>query len=72
MGEFMSNMRYIHALNTNTCTCPLQAAVVAMKRLLKGGAVPDTWAPNGSSALMLAASADATAALQVRREEQVT
>jgi hypothetical protein len=45
----------------------LQAAVAAMKRLLKGGAVPDTWAPNGSSALMLAASADATAALQVRK-----
>jgi hypothetical protein len=36
-----------------------------MQRLLKQGAVPDTWAPNGSSALMLAASCNGTAALRV-------
>ncbi|GFH16233.1 ANK_REP_REGION domain-containing protein, partial [Haematococcus lacustris] len=40
-------------------------AVGAMQRLLRNGAVPDTWAPNGSSALMLAASVDSTTALQV-------
>lgn len=38
-----------------------------MRKLLRDGAVPDTWAPNGSSALMLAASVDGTAALQVYR-----
>lgn len=37
-----------------------------MRLLLAAGAVPDTWAPNGSSALMLAASANGVAALQVR------
>ncbi len=42
-----------------------EVAVRAMNRLLKQGAVPDTWAPNGSSALMLAASCNGTAALQV-------
>jgi hypothetical protein len=42
-----------------------EVAVRAMKRLLQQGAVPDTWAPNGSSALMLAASCNGTAALQV-------
>lgn len=36
-----------------------------MRQLLKGGAVPDTWAPNGSSALMLAASVDGVDALRV-------
>lgn len=41
-------------------------AVAAMRLLLAAGAVPDTWAPNGSSALMLAASANGVAALQVR------
>lgn len=33
-------------------------ALAAMRALLAAGAVCDTWAPNGSSALMLAASAD--------------
>lgn len=41
------------------------AAVAAMKKLLQDGAVPDTWAPNGSSALMLAAAANGTQALEV-------
>ena len=41
-------------------------AVAAMRLLLAAGAVPDTWAPNGSSALMLAAAADGVTALQVR------
>lgn len=40
-------------------------AVAAMRALLAAGAVPDTWAPNGSSALMLAAAADGVAALKV-------
>lgn len=40
-------------------------AVAAMRALLGAGAVPDTWAPNGSSALMLAAAADGVAALEV-------
>lgn len=40
-------------------------AVAAMRLLLAAGAVPDTWAPNGSSALMLAASANGVSALQV-------
>ena len=39
-------------------------AVAAMRLLLAAGAVPDTWAPNGSSALMLAAAANGVAALQ--------
>lgn len=34
------------------------AALDATRQLLAAGAVPDTWAPNGSSALMLAASVD--------------
>ena len=42
-----------------------QVVVSAMIKLLAGGAVPDTWAPNGSSALMLAASADNAQALKV-------
>ena len=33
-------------------------ALEAVRGLLAAGAVPDTWAPNGSSALMLAASVD--------------
>lgn len=36
-----------------------------MRKLLANGAVPDTWAPNGSSALMLAAAANGTDALCV-------
>ncbi|KAL0022409.1 hypothetical protein WJX77_009167 [Trebouxia sp. C0004] len=40
-------------------------AVEAMQYLLQEGAVPDTWAPNGSSALMLAASVDGVAAIQL-------
>eukprot|EP00878_Enallax_costatus_P008107 GHUV01008478.1.p1 GENE.GHUV01008478.1~~GHUV01008478.1.p1 ORF type:complete len:356 (+),score=151.08 GHUV01008478.1:628-1695(+) len=40
-------------------------AVAAMRALLVAGAVPDTWAPNGSSALMLAAAADGVTALEV-------
>lgn len=36
-----------------------------MKQLLRDGAVPDTWAPNGSSALMLAAAANNPEALAV-------
>jgi hypothetical protein len=40
-------------------------AVAAMRALLAAGAVPDTWAPNGSSALMLAAAANGVAALKV-------
>jgi hypothetical protein len=36
-----------------------------MRALLAAGAVPDTWAPNGSSALMLAAAANGVAALKV-------
>ena len=39
--------------------------VAAMRKLLSDGAVPDTWAPNGSSALMLAASSNHVAALAV-------
>lgn len=35
-------------------------ALAAMRRLLAAGAVCDTWAPNGSSALMLAAGADSS------------
>ncbi|GAX79495.1 hypothetical protein CEUSTIGMA_g6936.t1 [Chlamydomonas eustigma] len=45
--------------------CGSEASVEGMRRLLTEGAVPDTWAPNGSSALMLAASADAHEALKV-------
>jgi ankyrin repeat protein len=44
------------------------AAVAAMRELLAAGAVPDTWAPNGSSALMLAASVDSGGALAVLLE----
>lgn len=40
-------------------------AVAALRALLAAGAVPDTWAPNGSSALMLAAAADGVTALEV-------
>eukprot|EP00798_Chlamydomonas_sp_ICE-L_P024342 gene24342-9958_t len=40
-------------------------AVLTMRKLLAKGAVPDTWAPNGSSALMLAASANAAKSLKV-------
>jgi hypothetical protein len=40
-------------------------SVRKMRALLAAGAVPDTWAPNGSSALMLAAAADGVAALKV-------
>jgi ankyrin repeat protein len=47
-------------------------AVAAMKRLFQAGAVPDTWAPNGSSALMLAAAADGGAALQVLMDNGAT
>lgn len=43
-------------------------AVSTMRELLVAGAVPDTWAPNGSSALMLAAAADAVEALIVLLE----
>ncbi|KAK9846313.1 hypothetical protein WJX81_001373 [Elliptochloris bilobata] len=39
-------------------------AVAAMRALLDAGAVADTWAPNGSSALMLAASVDCVAAVE--------
>lgn len=48
------------------------AAVTAMARLLRDGAVPDTWAPNGSSALMLAAAADSMNALRVLLEHGAT
>ncbi|KIY96088.1 hypothetical protein MNEG_11874 [Monoraphidium neglectum] len=44
------------------------AAVDAMLELLTAGAVPDTWAPSGSSALMLAACADGVGALRVLLE----
>lgn len=47
-------------------------AVQAMRRLLASGAVPDTWAPNGSSALMLAAAANGTDALKVLLEAGAT
>eukprot|EP00775_Hariotina_reticulata_P007788 gene7788-7986_t len=47
-------------------------AVAAMRLLLAAGAVPDTWAPNGSSALMLAAAADGVTALQVLLEGGAT
>ncbi|WIA18218.1 hypothetical protein OEZ85_009690 [Tetradesmus obliquus] len=47
-------------------------AVAAMRALLAAGAVPDTWAPNGSSALMLAAAADGVAALKVLLEGGAT
>ena len=43
-----------------------------MRRLLASGAVPDTWAPNGSSALMLAAAANGTDALKVLLEAGAT
>jgi hypothetical protein len=39
-----------------------------MLELLTAGAVPDTWAPSGSSALMLAACADGVGALRVLLE----
>lgn len=55
-------------LNAMLLACAGEAsdsAVKAMKRLLEQGAVPDTWAPNGSSALMLAAAANGTSALRV-------
>jgi hypothetical protein len=38
-----------------------------MRMLLAAGAVADTWAPNGSSALMLAAVVNGVSALKVRR-----
>ncbi|BDA50422.1 probable Ankycorbin at N-terminal half [Coccomyxa sp. Obi] len=40
-------------------------ALKSISALLEAGAVPDTWAPNGSSALMLAAAVDSVDALQV-------
>lgn len=43
-----------------------------MRKLLASGAVPDTWAPNGSSALMLAAAANGTEALAVLLEAGAT
>ncbi|GIL60397.1 hypothetical protein Vafri_14845 [Volvox africanus] len=46
--------------------------VQAMRKLLGSGAVPDTWAPNGSSALMLAAAANGTEALAVLLEAGAT
>ena len=48
-------------LNAMLLACAAHAspeALAAMRGLLEAGAVCDTWAPNGSSALMLAASAD--------------
>lgn len=47
-------------------------AVKAMRKLLQEGAVPDTWAPNGSSALMLSASVNGTDALKVLIENGAT
>lgn len=47
-------------------------AVKAMGRLLSQGAVPDTWAPNGSSALMLAAAADGVEALKALLDHGAT
>ncbi len=38
-------------------------ALEAITALLRAGAVPDTWAPNGSSALMLAAAVDSVDAI---------
>ncbi|EFJ40619.1 hypothetical protein VOLCADRAFT_99563 [Volvox carteri f. nagariensis] len=46
--------------------------VQAMRKLLASGAVPDTWAPNGSSALMLAAAANGTEAMTVLLEAGAT
>ena len=40
-------------------------ALDSMKALLACGAVCDTWAPNGSSALMLAAAIDCTAGVEL-------
>ena len=39
-------------------------ALEAIAALLRAGAVPDTWAPNGSSALMLAAAVDSVDAMR--------
>lgn len=51
----------MQVLNAMLLACSAHAsaeALAAMRALLAAGAVCDTWAPNGSSALMLAASAD--------------
>jgi hypothetical protein len=60
-------------LNAMLLACAGEAttvAVEAMQQLLAAGAVPDTWAPNGSSALMLAAAADGKEALKVHTATQ--
>lgn len=56
----------VHARVCDTADGSSTVAVAAMRMLLAAGAVADTWAPSGSSALMLAAAADGVPALQVR------
>ncbi len=51
---------------------PRPVSAQAMRKLLSCGAVPDTWAPNGSSALMLAAAANGAEALAVLLEAGAT
>jgi hypothetical protein len=47
-------------------------SLTAMRQLLSHGAVCDTWAPNGSSALMLAASADSGEAAALLLQHQAS
>lgn len=58
----------LQVLNAMLLACAAHAtadALRAMRVLLDAGAVCDTWAPNGSSALMLAASADCAEGVQL-------
>ena len=47
-------------------------ALKAITALLQAGAVPDTWAPNGSSALMLAAAVDSVEAIRILLDNGAT
>jgi hypothetical protein len=63
-----SALSYLCAFALILTLCSVFSSIVrvqAMRKLLNEGAVPDTWAPNGSSALMLAAAANSTEALKV-------
>jgi hypothetical protein len=57
----------LNALLLACCGHTTKAALASVTALVAAGAVPDTWAPNGSSALMLAAGCNAVETLAVRQ-----
>ena len=42
-------MQVLNAMLLACASIPTKEAVASMMKLLEAGAVPDTWAPNGSS-----------------------